>query len=335
MKKFKAPFFSIALLAALLLCSSWGFLMHRTITQLAVYPLPPQMQSFFYHFKDEIVKNSTRPDERRRNDPSEDAKHFIDFDAYGPKASRRMPMDWDIAVLAFSKDTLLKYGYVPYWVMVMQERLTNAFRQRRRDSILFYATDLAHYIADAHVPLHTSVNYDGQLTGQKGLHALWESTVPELTIEQLNLAGAKKARYLQQPQEAIWSALRHAHQLVPEVLRAETEASKAFPEAIKYRVQMRQGRAAKSYSTDFARAYAQRILPSLNDQALRAARLIADFWYTAWVDAGRPVLDNLIVEGFPDYAEQALKEEVKAYQNNALFTKGWLLAKKLGASFAE
>lgn len=177
---------------ALVVCSSWGFLMHRTINQLAIYQLPKEMQPLFYKNMDYLVKHSVRPDERRNKDSTEASKHFIDFEAFGEDASHKMPLNWNDAVRQYSLDSMLEYGYVPYWIIIMQDRLTNAFRQKNKDSILFYAADLSHYIGDAHVPLHTSINYDGQLTGQKGLHALWESVVPELTLEQFDLSGKKR-----------------------------------------------------------------------------------------------------------------------------------------------
>jgi hypothetical protein len=49
----------------------------------------------------------------------------------------------------------------------MMEKLTQAFKEKRKSEILFIAADLGHYIADAHMPLHTSDNHDGQLTDQK------------------------------------------------------------------------------------------------------------------------------------------------------------------------
>jgi hypothetical protein len=142
-------------------CTGWGFLVHRTVHQLAVYQLPSELQPFFYAHMDYLVENAVRPDVRRNTDSTEGPKHFIDAEVYGDSSLWKMPHDWNTAVAQFTKDSLQKYGYVPYWVMVTRDRLTAAFRQGNRDSILFYAADLGHYIADAHVPLHTSVNYDG------------------------------------------------------------------------------------------------------------------------------------------------------------------------------
>ncbi|GAA4732223.1 hypothetical protein GCM10023229_07580 [Flavisolibacter ginsenosidimutans] len=309
--------------------------MHRTITQLSVYQLPKEMQPFFAQNMASVVRNAVRPDERRNSDPTEASKHFIDLEMYGKNAANKMPMDWDDAVAKYSKDTLLKYGYVPYWVITMKDRLTNAFRKGDRDSILFYATDLAHYVEDANVPLHTSVNYDGQLTNQKGLHSLWESTVPELMIQGFDLEGQKKAKYLKHPAKEIWKAVRRAAKLVSDVVNIEREVSLGFADSTKYRIQMRSGREVKSYSTAFARAYGARIQGAVNEQTKHAANLVADFWYTAWVDAGKPDLSGLMSKKWEAADAEKLSNEMKAYRENGLLKSGWLLSKKSAGNEAE
>lgn len=298
--------------------SSWGFLMHRTIHQLAVYELPKDMQPFFYKNLDYIVKNAPRPDERRTKDSTEASKHFIDFEAYGDSAAWKMPLTWNEAVAKYSKDTLFEYGYVPYVIMSVKEQLTNAFLQKNKDSILFYATDLGHYIEDAHVPLHTTINYDGQMTGQKGLHSLWESVVPEIEINTYNLSSRHKAKYLKRPEQAVWEALRHAHQLVPDVFRLEKETSKDFVDSTKFRTQIRRGREVKSYSSDFARAYSSRLGSTVTDQAIRSANLFSDFLYTSWVDAGKPDLTPLLTSSMTDQDKKALKQQMKWFKKNQL-----------------
>lgn len=321
-------FAPVLLLFVLIVCSSWGFLMHRTLTQLSVYQLPKEMQPFFYQNMEDLVKQSVRPDERRSKDSTEAPKHFIDLEGFGDDAAHQMPPDWKTAVSKYSEDSLVKYGYVPYWVIVMQERLTNAFRAQNRDSILFYATDLAHYIQDAHVPLHTTINYDGQLTDQKGLHSLWESVVPELTLDGFNLKAQKKARYIQNKEERIWDAVRQSFSLVPGVLEKEKEASKGFTDSTKYRWQKRNGRDVRYYTREFALAYAKLLDPTVNQQATKAANAVADYWYTAWVDAGKPNLQALQAKAVDKRTEDALKKEVKAYRKNRLLKEGLLISRK-------
>lgn len=303
---------------------SWGFLVHRTTVQLSVYELPGSLQEFFYRNMDYVVKYSVRPDQRRNEDSTEASKHFIDLEAFGDSAAWKMPFGWAEAVAQYSKDTLLEYGYVPYVIIMVKEKLTNAFRSGNKDSILFYATDLAHYIGDAHVPLHTSINYDGQLTNQKGLHSLWESVVPEIELNEYNLRSKHKARYLKNPEAAVWNAIRQAHLLLNDVFEQEKEVTKSFTDSTKYRVQMRNGREYKSYTSAFAKAYSARLGNTIQRQLIRSSDLIADFWYTSWLDAGKPDLKT----DWSDEYKANLKKECKAFKKNELIKQKLLVARK-------
>lgn len=322
----------VGLLAGLVfvvvLLSSWGFLVHRTVNQLAVYELPKDMRVFFYANMDYLVRHSVRPDLRRNEDSTEDKKHFIDFEAFGDSAAWKMPYTWNDAVKLYTKDSLKEYGYVPYHIMVVKEQLTNAFSKRIRDSILFYAADLAHYIADAHVPLHTTLNYDGQLTNQKGLHSLWESFIPELELDHFDLRSRHPATYLANPAQSVWNALRQAHILTSDLLLQEREASKQFTDSTKYRIQVRRGKEVKSYTAEFAQAYNKRLGTTINRQLIRSADLIADFWYTCWVDGGKPNLKTLLSNEFTDAQRKLLKKECKAFRENKLLKEKLLIARE-------
>jgi hypothetical protein len=309
-------------------CSSWGFLVHRTINQLAAYQLPKKMRPFFYENLEYIVKYSIRPDQRRNHDPSEDPKHFINLEAYGDSTALKMPLAWNEAVIKYSKDTLMKYGYVPYWIMVMKDKLTEAFRSQSADSILFYAADIGHYIGDANVPLHTTVNYDGQLTNQKGLHALWESVIPELELDQYRLYNNHKAKYLRHPEIEIWKAVRHAHNLLNDMFEKEKEVSKQFTDSTKYRIQTRNGKKVKYYTSAFAKVYAASLQPTINEQLLHSSNLIADFWYTAWVDAGRPDLTDVLKTPLTNSEKTKMKNEWKNYKRNELIKENLLISKE-------
>ncbi|HUQ96616.1 MAG TPA: zinc dependent phospholipase C family protein [Chitinophagaceae bacterium] len=323
----KRRFALVGLLFAGTLLCSWGFLVHRTTVQLAIYQLPKGIQPFFYQNKAALVKASVRPDQRRNVDSSEAPKHFIDLEMYGDSAAWRMPHPWLGAVAKYSEDTLKKYGYVPYWIETIQQKLTAAFRAGNADSALFYAADLAHYIGDAHVPLHTSVNYDGQLTAQKGLHALWESTIPELELNNYTLSSRHRARYVANKEARIWSAVQSAYQLLPQLFLQERTASAGFTDSTKFRVQVRNGKESKTYTAAFARAYSQKLGNTINGQLVRSADMIADFWYTAWVDAGRPDVKNFFKTPYTKEDKTALKKEVKSYRHNHLLKDSLLLAR--------
>lgn len=327
MKRSTRLFLAPILLIVLIVGSGWGFLVHRTIHQLAVYELPEPVRPFFYRNMENLVQNAPRPDQRRNQDSTEATKHFIDFEMYGDDAAHKMPMDWKKAIQKYSKDSLLKYGYVPYHIIYMQEKLTQAFKMKNKDSILFYAADLGHYIGDAHVPLHTTVNYDGQLTNQKGLHSLWESMIPEIEIGNYNLYSSHQATYLKDPSIAVWKAVRSGFSMVPEMLAKEKEVSKTFTDEQKYRIQIRRGVETKSYTSAFAKAYAASLKNSINDRLLQSADMIADFWYTAWVNAGKPDLGKIGGE-LTDTEKKQLETELAAFKKNELIQQQLLISKK-------
>lgn len=320
----------VLLAVVVIVTGGWGFLVHRTVHQLSVYELPKEIAPFFYQNMEYLVTNAPRPDMRRNQDSTEATKHFIDLEMFGEEAATKMPTEWQAAVKLYTKDSLIKYGYLPYHIIYMKGKLTEAFKNGNKDSILFYATDLGHYIGDANVPLHTSVNYDGQLTNQKGLHSLWESMIPELELNTYNLYSTHKAVYLKKPETAVWAAIRQTAALVPDMLLKEKEVSKGFTDDKKFRTQIRNGRESKSYTTEFAKAYSAALKPTINDQLLNSANLIADFWYTCWIDAGKPDL-SAITQGWSAETEAKWEAELNAFKANKLLENQLLLSKKTAA----
>src|SRR5690242_8232470 len=113
----KLKTFRIVVPALALVFCSWGSLVHRTTQQIAVYELPVHMRPFFYKNMESLVRNAVRADKRRNIDKKEAAKHFIDFEGYGDSAAYKMPLNWKDAIAKYSKDTLEKYGYVPYVII--------------------------------------------------------------------------------------------------------------------------------------------------------------------------------------------------------------------------
>lgn len=311
---------------ALFALGSWGFFAHRISPQLATYYLPKNMQPFFFANLDKLVYDSVRPDVRRNTDPKEAPRHFIDFEVFGDSAAWKMPEKWEDAARKYPADTLYKYGTLPWRVQEMQLKLTEAFRQQQKDSILYYAAEVCHYVGDAHVPLHTSYNYDGQLTNQRGIHALWESMLPELDIAEYRLNHKHKARYITDPQHHIWEILRNTHVLVQGVFAEERKASESIPDSVKYRTQIRNGKSYQYYTPVFARSYSKRLADEVQHQLVATAEAVSDYWYTCWVNAGKP--DLSAIQAPSESLRADLKNEKKAWRKNELLAKGLLRARK-------
>ena len=271
---------------------AWGFFGHRLLNRLAVYTLPPQMLGFYKANIEYLTVNATRPDSRRTVVPGEAPKHFLDVDRYGDSAEYKLPRKYADAVARYGEDSLLRHGIVPWNVLSMKNQLTAAFKAKDTDRILSLSADLGHYVADACVPLHTTRNYNGQLTGQRGIHGLWESRLPELLSSDYDLFSGK-AEYLERPGDAIWAAVIRSHAAVDSVLRFEKDLTARFPEDQKFSYEQRGSQTIRTYSREFSKAYHARLNGQVERQMRYSAALIADFWFTCWVDGGSPDLNQL------------------------------------------
>jgi hypothetical protein len=202
----KRLFYGILLVLFVFVFGSWGFYAHRQINRLAVFTLPPELIGFYKANIQYITEAAVNPDRRRYAVVDEAARHYIDIDHYGDSAIYTMPRYWNKAVEKYSEDTLKAYGILPWHIQVMYYRLRDAFMVRDPSRILSLSADLGHYIADAHVPLHTTKNYNGQYSGQEGIHGLWESRLPELFSNKYDFFVGK-AEHLKNTQLAAWKAV--------------------------------------------------------------------------------------------------------------------------------
>ena len=286
---------NLCILAGLLIFSTtllgWGFWGHQRINHMAVFCLPPEMVGFYKKNIDFVTEHSVDPDKRRYSDKEEAPRHYIDIDHFGAHPFDSMPTAWRDAVAKYSEDTLKAYGIVPWHIQIMLARLTEAFKNKEQDQILKMSAELGHYVADAHVPLHTTENYNGQLSNQKGIHGFWESRLPELYGEDYDFFVGR-AVYIKKPLEDSWRIVRESNAALDSVLRFEADLNKRYPEDKKYTYEQRGKNNVKIYSEDYSKEYHQ-MLSGMVERRMRAATLaVASYWYTAWVNAGKPDLGD-------------------------------------------
>lgn len=189
-------------------------------------------------------------------------------------------------------DGLSAYGILPYQLERIQRDLTEAFRRRQRARILRLCADLGHYLADAHVPLHTTENYDGQLTGQRGIHAFWESRIPELFAESDYDFFVGRAHYIEWPRDFFWQVVLDSHALVERVLQAERQLRATYPATEQYCFDQRGEITVRQPCRDYAAAYQAALGTMVEDRMRAAIHAIGSAWFTAWVDAGQPDLHD-------------------------------------------
>ena len=310
------PTLKVILFITTIICYGWGFFSHQKINRLAVFTLPAEMMGFYKKHIQYITEAATYPDRRRYAVPDEAPRHFIDAEDYGDSTWTRLPKYWNAAVLQFGEDSLMAHGILPWHINRMFNQLKYSFLLGDPEKILRNSAELGHYVSDAHVPLHTSHNYNGQMTGQNGIHAFWESRLPELFFGRYDFYVGK-ASYISDPQQAAWEVVWHAHTLVDSVLKVEktlTETSIA-----KFNFETKGKQTIKVYSFEFSQRYHERLSGMVERQFRASIKMTADLWYTAWVDAGQPDLKRLI-DYQPTPEELKKKEEEIKKWNEKTFT---------------
>lgn len=286
---------------------SWGFFAHKQINRLAVFTLPPEMLGFYKRNIEFITEHAVDPDKRRYAVIGEAQRHYIDLDNYGDNPFENIPRKWDDAVAKFSEDTLQAHGIVPWHIDVMVRRLTFAFKNMNLDQILRYSSDLGHYVGDAHVPLHTTKNYNGQLTNQKGIHGFWESRLPELFSGDYNFFVGK-ARYIDNVLDFAWETVRQSFAAKDSVLEFESELNARYSADRKYAFENRGAALMRVYSEEYSRDYHIMLNGMVERRMRQTIVAVGSLWYTAWVNAGQPDLRKFYEKGISSDTQQEINE---------------------------
>lgn len=314
-----SPLLKIILLAVVLLSSGWGFFAHQKINRLAVFILPPPMIGFYKKNINYLSEASVNPDRRRYAVVDEAPRHYIDLDDYGDSAAYTLPRYWNQAEEKIGIDSLVAHGIVPWHIAKMYDQLKEAFLLRDPRKILRISAELGHYISDANVPLHTTSNYDGQKTGQAGIHALWESRLPELHFIEYDFFVGK-AEYVQNIQRAAWAAIARSNAAVDSVLRFEKELSEKMTSK-KFSFETKGKQTIKMVSVEYSKAYHQLLSGMVERQFRASVKMVGDVWYSAWVDAGQPDLKELV--NYNPTEEELLRreEELKKWKEQTYLSR--------------
>jgi hypothetical protein len=220
-------------------------------------------------------------------------------------------------------DSMLnKAGTLPWTILDVEEKLTKAFRAKKKTEILFLAGDLGHYIGDAHMPLHTALNHDGQLTGQKGIHALWEGQLPETFGRGYNLYTGE-AKYIADLNKETWAIIDSSHRLIEKLLSVDKELSASMPREKVYVMDSAGHVVVNQYgdvvhTKEYASEFHRRLGGMVEQQLRGAIAEVAAFWYTAWVNAGKPDLSELDPAELTERNKKNMGEDFRRYEKGTV-----------------
>ena len=306
--------------SAIIVLSSWGAWGHYHINKAAVFALPDSMRTFFYNHIDFMIEESVVPDLRKFAivDKSEAGRHYLDIEDFDKPLDSLMNWSSDYAYSKYNEKDLQKKGFLPWFIQDVMDKLTKAFQDKKRTDILFLSADLAHYLSDAHVPLHTTSNHDGQLTNQRGIHAFWESQLPEMFGEGYNLKVAE-AQYIPDVRLETWRIIRSTNALVDSVLQVEKNLSNTYPKDGMY-VKDKLGNVVKNkyrqwiHTPEYTKQYHDALKGMVENQLRASITAVSSYWFTAWVNAGRPDLSTLDAQSLTKQNAKNYKKELKTWR---------------------
>lgn len=279
-----ATFLLLVLLAVPMPAFAWGFEAHRFITDQVISLLPPELKTYFEKRRAFIVERSIDPDLwRSAGFDQEPPNHFLDLDyeSYGAYPFEALPRDYDAAVQKFGREVVRTQGTLPWRTQEMYGNLARAFGSLSGtspspyalDDIAFFSAIVSHYIADGHVPLHAIVNYDGQLTDQKGVHSRWEAELFERYRSRLTIAP-RPIPPVRNPRDFMFEVLLASNRAAPELLAADKKAA--------------EGR--ELYDDAYFEAFSRASLPLVEQRMSAAISAVAAVIVGAWEEGGRPAL---------------------------------------------
>jgi hypothetical protein len=276
------------LLAALLVgvpapLDAWGLEIHRLITRRAIDGLPAELKPFFAVQRDFIIEHSVDPDEWRVVGLSgalggESANHQLDLDALDDAPPfRNVPRDWNAFVAKYGLERANRAGRLPWRTQEIYDRLVATFKDIGKptapyaaDNVRYLAAVLSHYVADAHVPLHATANYDGQMTNQRGIHSRFETELAVRSVANLKLAPVTVGP-TGSVRDFVFDTLRESQSLVTPILEADRRAL--------------DGR--ESYDDVYFAAFAKGARPILERRLGDASSAVASVIVSAWGQAGK------------------------------------------------
>lgn len=288
-----------------------------------MFSLPPEMRSFYYNHIDFITEGAVVPDLRRGllGDKAEAPRHYIDIEDFGKMPISDLPRTMKQAYAKYDTAFLQKTGILPWYIQLLTEKLTTAFKRKNRSEIIFLSAELGHYVGDAHMPLHTASNHDGQQTNQKGVHSLWESTLPELFGNSYNM-NAGDAKFIDDVTSETWRMIGQSHDLEEQLLASEKKVRTTISAEQMYKKDAA-GKNILAYGQPvFSQEYAAQFHSSLEGMVEKQLRLsiidVANYWYTAWVNGGKPDLSVMDDHALTERNKKNFKKELKAWRGGKL-----------------
>ena len=271
------PLWFFAMLALWLTCTGsvlgWGPTAHDIVNTWAIQTLPPEIRTFFARNQHFLVEHANDPDVWIKKDRYERKRHYIYLDKYGVFPYPLLPHIFQRATEQLSAGRVNRDGVLPWQIGEFSLRLTKAMKVGNWEEVILDAAALAHYVADAHDPLHTTQNFDGQMTRQTGLADRFEIRLPD-RYSKFFIMRPDYATKIDDPTEFAFQTCLEANIWVDLIVWSDLRAREVLPD----------------YTDEYFDRFYSQVGATLVREINAAARDAGSYWYTSWQNAGRPQL---------------------------------------------
>ena len=322
----------IFVLSISVLLISWGYQGHHKISEDSKQSFHEEMAEFM-DWANVLALHASDADERKETDPNEGPRHYIDIDNYPLFAEQgRIPQTWDSVLDIYGESFVIEQGILPWATKTTYDSLVNCFLRRNWDKAGLFAADLGHYVADGHMPLHITMNYNGQFTGNTGIHSRYESTMINGHINQIDYLGHQISA-IEDVNSYIFNYLYQNYIYVDSVLLADDYAKEI------------------SGGSTSSGAYKEALWNKTKNFTIplfsMASKRLAELIYTAWVEAGKPdinasgigdemVLSNFyLAQNFPNPFSNSTKIHFSLKKNAEVSLLIYDVSGKLISQFAK
>ncbi|MFC1535872.1 hypothetical protein ACFL4H_00730 [Candidatus Neomarinimicrobiota bacterium] len=265
----------------------WGYDVHRRITRSAVQAVPGEFGDFLIENIEDLSYHAANPDFWKAADPNEGYRHFIDADLYDEYPFDNIPRNIDSLYSKYGEANISNFGIAPWNIDDYCNRLTGLFSAGQWEESIYKMAALSHYVADIHMPLHTCANYNGQLTGNKGVHFHWETpmVMQYVTyIEPLN-----KAVVFSNPLEMAFEIVKESYEVYPLLISADSLARAPLT---KIQADSLNTYEKLSFEDEYLSVLYAQTSEVVHDRLNMSAERIASYWYTCWAKAGSPAISK-------------------------------------------
>lgn len=285
MKRANSIWLLIITLAPISFIGAWGYDGHRRINYIASRQINGPFGQFLKQNSEPLKWYAVTPDYNKKIDKEEFHKHFIDSDFYDDYPFDNIPKNYSTLVSKYGEDNIKKYGIAPWTIKETSDRIIDLLKRNQFEEAVYNMGVLGHYISDLHMPLHTVINYDGQFSGNEGIHKRWELHLVNKYIKNIKPVG--EIETVEDPWTFSMKIVKESFKAHHLILEADTKARKLLTKE--------QAEKLKSYETlSFEKPYLDVLFAEtgdlLRDRLGRSVIRLASIWKYCWEEAGKPEL---------------------------------------------